>query len=133
MAGTAARSRRRPWTRSGSSLAARLPDPARSVALAALARRKPSAMKVTDIRTAEVRGHGFSTYVRIYTDEGLVGNGECIHGGDGCPRAVHGLKPLLVGEDPLNVDALFEKMRRARLFDGAMAGATVTAMTGIEI
>ncbi len=28
---------------------------------------------------------------------------------------------------------LFEKMRRARLFDGAMAGATVTAMTGIEI
>jgi galactonate dehydratase len=43
------------------------------------------------------------------------------------------LKPLLVGEDPLNVDALFEKMRRRNVFNGAMAGATVTAMTGIEI
>ncbi len=39
----------------------------------------------------------------------------------------------VIGEDPLNVDRLFEKMRRSRLFDGAMAGATVTAMTGIEI
>ena len=31
------------------------------------------------------------------------------------------------------VPRLFEKMRRSRLFDGAMSGATVTAMTGIEI
>src|SRR5690349_24499197 len=46
---------------------------------------------------------------------------------------VHALKRYVVGENPLDVDMLFEKMRRARLFDGAMAGATVTAMTGIEI
>jgi galactonate dehydratase len=90
-------------------------------------------MRITDIRTAEIKGHGYSTYVRVYTDEGLVGNGECIHGTEGCPQIVHGLKALLIGEDPLNVDALFEKMRRRRIFDGAMAGATVTAMTGIEI
>src|SRR5919199_894285 len=90
-------------------------------------------MKITDVRTAEVKGHGYSTYVRIYTDEGLIGNGECIHGTEGCPEIVHALKRNLLGEDPLNVDALWEKMRRARLFDGAMAGATVTAMTGIEI
>jgi len=88
---------------------------------------------ITDVRTAEIKGHGYSTYVRVYTDEGLVGNGECVHGGAGCPALVHDLKPLILGEDPLQVDRLFEKMRRARLFDGAMAGATVTAMTGIEI
>jgi galactonate dehydratase len=90
-------------------------------------------MKITDIRTAEIKGHGYSTYVRVYTDEGLSGNGECIHGTDGCAPIVHGLKRLLIGEDPFNVDALWEKMRRAHLFNGAMAGATVTAMTGIEI
>src|SRR6187455_2605556 len=90
-------------------------------------------MKITDIRTAEIKGHGYSTYVRVYTDEGIIGNGECIHGGEGCPAMVHALKQYLIGEDPLNVDRLFEKMRRRRLFDGAMAGATVTAMTGIEI
>ncbi len=90
-------------------------------------------MKITDIRTAEITGHGYSTYVRIYTDEGLIGNGECIHGTDGCPQIIHSFKSVLVGENPLNVDALFEKMRRSQLFNGGMAGATVTAMTGIEI
>ena len=77
-------------------------------------------MKITDVRTAEVKGHGYSTYVRIYTDEGLVGNGECIHGGEGCPQLVHALKRYILGESPLDVDMLFEKMRRARLFDGAL-------------
>ncbi len=90
-------------------------------------------VKITDVRTAEIRGHGYSTLVRIYTDEGIEGNGECIHGGEGCPNMIHALKHYIIGEDPRNVDMLFEKMRRARLFDGAMAGATVTAMTGIEI
>jgi galactonate dehydratase len=90
-------------------------------------------MKITDVRTAQITGHGYSTYVRIYTDEGLIGNGECIHGTDGCPQIIHGMKPLLIGEDPRNVDALYEKMRRAHVFNGALAGATVTAMTGIEI
>jgi galactonate dehydratase len=90
-------------------------------------------MRVTDVRTAEVKGHGYSTYVRVYTDEGLIGNGECIHGGEGCPHMVHALKRYILGENPLDVDMLFEKMRRACLFDGGMAGATVTAMTGIEI
>jgi len=90
-------------------------------------------VKITDVRTAEIKGHDYSTYVRIFTDEGVIGNGECIHGGEGCPEMVHALKHAILGESPLNVDMLFEKMRRAKLFDGAMAGATVTAMTGIEI
>ncbi len=33
------------------------------------------------IQTAEVMGHGYSTYVRVYTDEDLTCTGECIHGG----------------------------------------------------
>ena len=74
---------------------------------------KGPCVKITDVRTAEIRGHGYSTYVRIYTDEGLIGNGECIHGGEGCPAMVHALKHYIIGENPLNVDMLFEKMRRA--------------------
>ena len=64
-------------------------------------------MKITDVRTAEIKGHGYSTYVRIYTDEGVIGNGECIHGGEGCPEMVHALKQHIIGESPLNVDMLF--------------------------
>ena len=33
-------------------------------------------LKITEIRTAEVRVHGYQVHVRIYTDQGLVGQGE---------------------------------------------------------
>ena len=90
-------------------------------------------MRITDIKTAEVRGHGYSTYVRVYTDEGLTGTGECIHGGRGCPELIKDMTELLRGEDPLDVERLWERLRRRYLFDGAMAGNVVTAMTGVEI
>jgi galactonate dehydratase len=90
-------------------------------------------MKITDIKTAEVHGHGYSLYVRVYTDDGITGTGECIHGGAGVAQIVGAIKDLLVGEDPLDVDRLWEKVRRRHLFDGAMAGHLVTALTGVEI
>jgi galactonate dehydratase len=90
-------------------------------------------VKITAIKTAEVRGHGYSCYVRIFTDEGVTGTGECIHGGGGVTGLVRDMAELLRGEDPLDVDRLFEKIRRRYLFDGALAGNVVTAMTGIEI
>ena len=90
-------------------------------------------MKITDIQTTEVGGHGFSTYVRVYTDDGLTGTGECIHGRAASSAIIQEMKHLLVGEDPMNVDRLFEKVRRAYLFDGAQAGNVVSALTGVEI
>jgi galactonate dehydratase len=90
-------------------------------------------MKITEIRTGEVFGHGYSCFVRIATDVGITGTGECIHGGAGIQQIIAALATLILGEDPMNVDRLFEKMRRARVFDGAAAGNLVTALTGIEI
>jgi galactonate dehydratase len=90
-------------------------------------------VKITDIKTAEVRGHGYSCYVRVCTYEGVVGSGECIHGGGGVTGLIRDMAALLKGEDPLDVDRLFELIRRRYLFDGALAGSVVTAMTGIEI
>ena len=90
-------------------------------------------MKITEIRTGEVFGHGYSCYVRIYTDKGITGTGECIHGGNGIQGIIQGLAPFLLGQDPMNVDKLFDTMRRARVFDGADSGNFVTAITGIEI
>src|SRR5215210_4981764 len=90
-------------------------------------------MKITDIKTAEVHGHGYSLYVRVYTDEGVTGTGECIHGGAGVAQIVGAIRELLIGENPLDVDRLWEKVRRRHLFDGAMAGHLVTALTGVEI
>ena len=40
-------------------------------------------------------------FLKIETDEGITGNGECIHGGEGCPAMVHALKAVIHdGADP---------------------------------
>ncbi len=90
-------------------------------------------MKITDIKTAEVGGHGFSLFVKIFTDEGIEGIGECIHGGDGVALLVADMAEMIKGQDPLNVDRLYELIRHRYIFNGALAGNVVTAMTGIEI
>ena len=86
-------------------------------------------MKITDIKTAQAGGF----FIRVFTDEGLTGTGEAVHGGAGCGNIIEGIKGMFIGEDPLDIDRLFEKARRARIFDGALAGNFVTALTGIEI
>lgn len=94
---------------------------------------KGKIMKIKDIQTIEVGGHGFSTYVRIFTDEGLTGTGECIHGRSASPAIIGEMKPLLINENPMNIDCLFEKVRRAYIFDGAIGGNVISALSGIEI
>ena len=87
-------------------------------------------MKITDIRTFLMRAgaperHEVATggapaermsglmtqqrhwlFVKIYTDKGIVGIGEC----SGWPlvvqTAVNDLKPLLIGEDPADIERL---------------------------
>jgi len=86
-------------------------------------------MKITDIKTAHARW----CYVRVYTDEGVYGTGECSHQGAGWQQIVESMKRLLVGEDPRDVDRCFEKVRHAFIFQGALAGHTVSALTGIEV
>lgn len=90
-------------------------------------------LKITDIRTAEVLVHGLQTHVRIYTDAGLIGQGEATDAAQGSAGIVRMFRRFLIGQDPLNVEALWERMRTAGIFAGAQGGQYVTALTGIEI
>jgi galactonate dehydratase len=90
-------------------------------------------LKITDIRTAMVVVHGPQTHIRIYTDEGLIGQGESTDAAVGTPALVHSFRRFLVGKDPLNIDAIWETLRRSGIFAGAQGGQYVTAMSGIEI
>ena len=38
-------------------------------------------MEITSIKTAATVGHGMHLWVRVSTDAGIVGTGECVHGG----------------------------------------------------
>lgn len=90
-------------------------------------------LKITDIRTAEVMAHGYQVHVRVYTDQGLIGQGEATDAAQGAVPLIRSFRRQLIGADPLNVEAIFERIRTSGIFAGAQAGQYITALTGIEI
>ena len=57
-------------------------------------------------------------FVKIYTDEGVTGIGEC----SGWPRvietAVQDLQRILIGEDPTHIERLWQRMMSAIMVHG---------------
>ena len=90
-------------------------------------------MKITAVRTAASRGHCMQLWVKVETDAGITGIGECVHGEHEAIAILQALAPRLVGRDPFAIDALFEELRRGHVFQGGFAGALITALTGLEI
>ncbi|RLE80333.1 MAG: mandelate racemase/muconate lactonizing enzyme family protein [Thermoprotei archaeon] len=89
-------------------------------------------MKITDIRTTIVKGNFEWTLVKVYTDENINGLGES-YWGAGVVEVIERLKRSLIGENPLNVERLYQKMYRGCIPIGSIAGTVVTAISGIEI
>jgi galactonate dehydratase len=90
-------------------------------------------LKITEIRTAEVRVHGYQVHVRVYTDRGIFGQGESTDASMGNVPLIRSFSRMLVGQDPLNIEAAFERIRTSGVFAGAQAGQYVTALSGVEI
>lgn len=100
-------------------------------------------MKITDVQASVIgrdepdSGGSIWTFVRVYTDEGIVGTGECNSGGAGfsgfaTKMAILAMKPLLIGEDPFNVNMLYEKLRRHGRYGGSSHAPLIFALTGID-
>ena len=108
-------------------------------------------MKITDVEAIVVRqpsldggiadGSQDDLIVRIRTDEGIEGIGEV----DSSPEVVRavvyaptshsltgGLRDLLIGEDPLDIERLWQKMYRGTIFLGRR-GVAIHAISGIDI
>jgi galactonate dehydratase len=108
-----------------------LPSLSLAVQEASTPYRRPK-LKITEVRTAEVRVHGYQVHVRVYTDQGIVGQGESTDAAQGNVPLVRSFARLLAGQDPLNVEAAFERIRTSGVFAGAQAGQYVTALTAVE-
>ncbi|MBV8912963.1 MAG: mandelate racemase/muconate lactonizing enzyme family protein [Acetobacteraceae bacterium] len=89
-------------------------------------------MKITNLSTAVIAGNFPWVLVRIETDAGITGLGEA-YWGAGVAELVHKAKPLVIGQDPANINRIVEIMIRCMSGEGSQAGATVTAISGIEI
>jgi len=90
-------------------------------------------VKITDMKVMLVRGAFDWPMVKIETDAGVTGIGES-YWGHGVKDIMLGyLRPLILGEDPLDVERLYTKMVTRTGGAGSIAGATVTAISGVEI
>ena len=107
-------------------------------------------MKITNVealylRLPEIKARTDSSQdallIRITTDAGIIGWGEV----DGCPwvtkaiveapmshTLVTGLRQILIGEDPMEITRLWDKMYQATLYYGR-EGAVIQAMAGIDL
>jgi galactonate dehydratase len=90
-------------------------------------------LKITDVRTAQVTVHGPQTHIRIYTDQGIYGQGEATDAAVGTASLIHSWRRILIGRDPLNVEAIWERIRTLGIFAGAQGGQYMTALSGLEI
>jgi galactonate dehydratase len=93
--------------------------------------RRPK-LTISDVRTAEVMAHGYQLHVRVYTDQGLYGHGEGTDAVQGGVPLVAMFRRFLVGQDPLNVEAAFERIRTSGIFAGAQGGQYVAALSAVE-
>src|SRR5215470_2211769 len=100
-------------------------------------------VKITDVQACVIgrqemhSGGSVWTFVRVYTDEGIVGTGECNSGGPGfsgfaTKAAIMAFKPHLIGEDPFNVNLIYEKLRRGGRYGGSTHAPLIFAITGID-
>jgi L-alanine-DL-glutamate epimerase-like enolase superfamily enzyme len=88
-------------------------------------------LKLTRLKTAVVEGNFDWTFVRLETDEGLQGLGECFFA-PGLTSILRSLEPLLIGEDPRDIHRLFRKLQLATSGAGSIAGIIYNAISGIE-
>ncbi len=85
--------------------------------------------------SAWAAGTGKQILVRVETDEGLVGWGECF--AYGAPLAVcnvvdEGLAPIVTGHDPTQIEYLIDRMHRALMIWGRR-GLAMMAVSGVEL
>ncbi|MGZ5176543.1 MAG: mandelate racemase/muconate lactonizing enzyme family protein, partial [Burkholderiales bacterium] len=77
-----------------------------------------------------------ATVVRIHSDEGLTGLGECIvRLGPGATRAVieEVLAPVVVGRDVFDIEGIWDDMYRTMRARGHSRGYLLEAISGIDI
>lgn len=93
-------------------------------------------VKITDVKCVLTRiGMRVSPLVKITTDAGLVGIGECHHdeNGHGAKDIVLNVcKPILMDQDPLDLEYLIFKMSTRTSYYGGNHGIATHAITGVE-
>ena len=76
----------------------------------AVRRASEPSLRITDIRVATIQAQGIHPILKIDTNQGVYGLGEVRDGAH--PDTAMRLKPLLIGQNPCNVEYLFRRIKR---------------------
>ena len=91
----------------------------------------PSDLKITDVKCGYIRG-GHSLFVKIYTNQDIVGHGEGVDATPGTYHLVKMFAQRIKDKNPLNVHRLFEDIRRSGFFEGAQSGMYIAVLSAVE-
>jgi galactonate dehydratase len=88
----------------------------------------PSDLKITDVKCAYSGG---GLFIKIMTNQGLVGWGEAVDAIGGTYHLVQRMGRQLVGRSPLNPNAIFNQFR-ANPFGGPQGGMLVAVLSAFD-
>ncbi len=80
------------------------------VNLRAFAQPHLKKVKITDITAMQIKNIAGNSLIRIKTDSGLSGYGEAGANGPIARSRIDTMKPLLIGQDPLEIEVHFARM-----------------------
>lgn len=94
-------------------------------------------VSITDVKCILTNlGARVSPLVKIETDAGITGIGECHHDSQGWGAkdvVLNVCRPILLGEDPFDIERNVFRMKTNTSFYGGNNGITVHAITGLEM
>lgn len=89
-------------------------------------------MKIVRLETLRPRARPSLIWVRVHTEDGLIGLGESWFGSDAIEADLHGrIAPLIVGEDASRIEALNRRMRPYVGFQGT--SAETRALSAVDV
>jgi L-alanine-DL-glutamate epimerase-like enolase superfamily enzyme len=89
-------------------------------------------MKITEVQTYNHADFPNLIHVEVRTDAGITGLGESYYFGNSIASFIHEfLGPVIIGEDPLNNELLFEKMNTYVGYNGS--GIETRGRSAIDI
>ncbi|MEO7766755.1 MAG: mandelate racemase/muconate lactonizing enzyme family protein, partial [Ferruginibacter sp.] len=89
----------------------------------------PADLKITDVKCAYSGG---GLFVKISTNQDIVGYGEGVDAVGGTYYLIQRLGRQLIGRSPLTPNAIFEQFRKGAFFGGAQSGMYVAVLSAFD-
>ncbi|MFC1539387.1 mandelate racemase/muconate lactonizing enzyme family protein [Candidatus Latescibacterota bacterium] len=89
----------------------------------------PSDLRVTSVEYAYLMGR---LYVRVFTNQGIVGTGEGVDSVGGSDGLIQGFGRQIVNQNPLDIHKIFFSIRTRGIFGGAQSGKYISVLGTLE-